>query len=233
MVDGVHPAIVSWEDWERVQEIRKSRFIPSNNRGQVANPLAGLIVCGNCGFNMVRMGQNKGDPRLLCNTKGCIASARFDLVEARLLADLEGIRDDLRIEAQQARPPDTRALDAQLRGVRNKLHKLEQRKGRLYDLLEDGTYDRETFRERMAKAEQESAELEAQKAALDDQIREARGLNRVRIIGYLDTVLDLFPTLDAAGKNQLLKAIVEKVIYRKDKKTKPADFSLEIHLRPL
>ena len=233
MVDGVHPAIVSWEDWERVQQIRKSRFIPSNNRGQVANPLAGLIVCGNCGFNMVRMGQNKGDPRLLCNTKGCIASARFDLVEARLLADLEGIRDDLRIEAQKARPPDTRALDAQLRGVRNKLHKLEQRKGRLYDLLEDGTYDRDTFRERMAKAEQEGAELEAQKAALDDQIREARGLNRVKVISFLDTLLDLYPTLDAAGKNQLLKAIVEEVIYRKNKKTKPADFSLEIHLRPL
>lgn len=233
MVDGLHPAIISWEDWERVQRIRKDRQIPSSNHGQVANPLAGLIVCGNCGYNMVRMGQNKGDPRLLCNTKGCIASARFDYVETRLLASLESIRDELRVQAVQAKPPDTRGLDAQLRGIRNKLHKLDQRKARLYDLLEDGTYDRETFRSRMALADQEGAELEAQRADLEDRIREIRGLNRTKVITYLDSVLDLYPALDPAGKNQLLKAIVEKVIYKKEKKSKPMDFSLEIHLKAL
>ena len=233
LVDGVHPAIIPWEDWEQVQQIRQSRSIPSSNHGQVANPLAGLIVCGNCGYNMVRMGQNKGDPRLLCNTKGCIASARFDRVEARLLADLGHIRDELTLEARQAKPPDTRALEAQLRGVRNQIHKLGQRKSRLYDLLEDGTYDRETFRERMAKAEQEEAELQAKKDELDEKVREAHGLNRVQIISCLDTLLDLYPTLDPAGQNQLLKTIVDKVIYRKEKKSKPTDFSLEIHLKTL
>ena len=233
LVDGVHPAIIPWEDWEQVQQIRQSRSIPSSNHGQVANPLAGLIVCGNCGFNMVRMGQNKGDPRLLCNTKGCIASARFDRVEARLLADLGHIRDELTLEARQAKPPDTRALEAQLRGVRNQIHKLGQRKSRLYDLLEDGTYDRDTFRERMARAEQEEAELQAKKDELDEKVREARGLRRVQIISLLTSALDLYPTLDAAGKNQLLKSIVDKVIYRKEKKSKPTDFSLEIHLKTL
>ena len=233
MVDGLHPAIIAWEDWQRVQEIRKSRKIPSSNHGQVANPLAGLIVCGNCGFNMVRMGQNKGDPRLLCSTKGCIASARFELVEARLMADLEAIRDELRIQAVQTKPPDTRSLDAQLRGIRNKLHKLDQRKARLYDLLEDGTYDRETFRSRMALAEQEDSDLEKQRADLEARILEIRGLNRTKVIGYLDSVLDLYPALDPAGKNQLLKAIVEKVIYRKEKKSKPSEFFLEIHLKTI
>lgn len=233
LVDGLHPAIISPEDWQRVQEIRKGRFIPSNNHGQVANPLAGLVVCGNCGFNMVRMGQNKGDPRLLCNTKGCIASARFDYVEGRLLADLEHIRDDLRIEVDRAKPPDTRGLDAQLRGIRGKLHKVEQKKNRLYDLLEDGTYDRATFKERLALAEDEAAKLDERRAALEAQIREARGVNRAKVISYLDTVLDLYPSLDPAGKNQLLKAIIDKVIYRKEKKTKPMDFTLEVQLKQL
>lgn len=233
MVDGVHPAIISWADWQRVQEIRKGRFIPSNNHGQVANPLAGLVVCGNCGFNMVRMGQNKGEPRLLCNTKGCIASARFDYVEGRLLADLEHIRDDLRIDVDRAEPPDTHALEAQLRGIRGKLHKVDQKKNRLYDLLEDGTYDRATFKERLALAENEVTKLEELRAALEAQIQEARGVNRVKVISYLDTVLDLYPSLDPAGKNQLLKAIIDKVIYRKEKKSRPLDFSLEIHLKQL
>ena len=233
LVDGLHPAIIPWEDWEQVQEIRRGRYIPSQNRGQVANPLAGLIVCGNCGFNMVRMGANKGDPRLLCNTKGCIASASFDRVEAALLRGLEEIRDDLRLQVQQAKPPDTRGLEAQLRGIRNRRLKTQQRKARLYDLLEDGTYDRDTFRARLALAEQEDADLQVQQDALEAQIREARGISRTRVISCLDSLLDLYPALDPAGKNALLKGVVEKVIYRKEKKSKPWDFQLEIHLKPL
>lgn len=233
MVDGLHPAIISWEDWERAQEIREGRYIPSQNHGQVANPLAGLMVCGNCGGNMQRMGSNSGDPRLLCIRKGCISSAKFKYVEERLLSDLEGMRDDLYIQAAQAQPVDTKGLEAQLRGLRGSLQKLETRKNRLYDLLEDGTYDKDTFRTRLALLEDERTDTESRIADIEEQIKEARGVNRAKIISCLDSVLDLYPALDPAGRNQLLKAIIDKVIYRKSPKSAPMDFSLEIHLKAL
>ncbi len=233
MVDGLHPAIISWEDWQRAQEIRQGRYIPSNNHGQVANPLSGLVVCGNCGYNMVRMGQNKGDPRLLCNTKGCIASARFDYVEGRLLANLEEIRDNLRIEIQQATPPDTSGIEMALRGIEGQLKKNEQKKAMLCDLLEDGTYSREIFRERMDKAEAERNDLLERREQIKLELNAARVHNKEQTVTAIDNVLDLYPTLSPEGKNQLLKAIIRRVVYHKEKKTPPMAFSLDIELQPL
>ena len=46
-------------------------------------------------------------------------------------------------------------------------------------------------------------------------------------------VLDAYSTADAAGKNALLKSVLESVWYKKEKKTKPADFQLQFVLRAL
>ena len=231
MVDGLHPAIIPWEDWLRVQEIRQGRYIPSQNHGQVANVMAGLIVCGNCGKHMQRMGQNRGDPRILCTAKGCISSTRYELVEDRLLANLERMRDDLQIEVQQAKAPDISGLLAEQRAVRSKLRKLATRIETLHELLEDGTYDRATYKERMAKAENEQAALKDQQIDVEKRIQAAMNRDKVILLNRLTDVLQLYPTLDNEGKNQLLKSIIDHVVYRKTPKSKPMDFSLEVHLK--
>ena len=46
-------------------------------------------------------------------------------------------------------------------------------------------------------------------------------------------VLDAYGTADAAGTNALLKSVLESVWYKKEKKTKPADFQLQFVLRAL
>lgn len=233
MADGLHPAIIPWDDWLRVQEIRKSKFIPSQNKGQVANPLAGLIVCGNCGFNMQRMGQNKGEARLLCNQKGCMPSSSFDRVEARLLADLEVIRDQLAIEVQRAVPVDTSTQEAILRATEASIRKNEQKIALLYDLLEDGTYTRETFRERLAKAESERQDLEQRRAAILEEIAAAKAADKTVMLDRIGNILDLYPLLDNEGKNLLLKGLISKVTYRKKPKAKPNEFTLEIELKAI
>ncbi len=231
LVDGLHPAIIPWEDWQRVQEIRQSRYIPSQNHGQVANVLAGLIRCGNCGRNMQRMGQNKCDSRILCTEKGCIPSAKYDLVEQRLIESLERIRDDLKIEIQQAKAPDISGLTSEQRAVAAKLKKIATRIDTLHDLLEDGTYDRATYKERMGKAEAEQEALMKQKADVEKRIQRALSRDKVILFNRLTSVLQLYPTLDNAGKNQMLKSIVAYAVYRKEPKTKPMDFTLEVHLQ--
>lgn len=233
MVDGLHPAIIPWDDWQRAQEIRQGRYIPSQNHGQVANSMAGLITCGNCGRNMQRMGQNRGDPRILCTEKGCVASAKYDYVEARLLSDLENIRDSLRIEIQQAAPPDISSLQAEQKAVKAKLKKMDARISTLHDLLEDGTYDRDTFKARMAKADAEKQALQDQQASVTERIRSALNQDKVVVLNQLDSVLELYPTLDTEGRNLILKSIIDHVVYRKMQKSKPMDFTLEIHLKDL
>lgn len=231
MVDGLHPAIIPWEEWTRAQDIRKGRYIPSQNHGQVANVMAGLIVCGNCGHNMQRMGANRGDARILCTEKGCIPSTKYDLVEERLLANLEHIRDDLQIEVQQSRPPDISGLLAEQRAIQSKLKKAASRIDTLHDLLEDGTYDRTTYKERMAKVDAEQNALQEQKVDIEKRIQEALNRDKVIVLNQLTNVLQLYPTLDNEGKNHLLKSIVDRVVYRKGLKSKPMDFTLEVHLK--
>lgn len=233
MVDGLHPAIIPWEEWTRAQDIRKGRYIPSQNHGQVANVMAGLIVCGNCGHNMQRMGADRGDARILCTEKGCIPSTKYDLVEERLLANLEHLRDELRIEVQQAKAPDISGLLVERKTVEAKLKKIASRMDTLHELLEDGTYDRATFKERMAKAEAEQCALLEQQADVEKRIQAALSRDKVIILNRLTNMLQLYPTLDNEGKNQILKAVVDHAVYSKDPKTKPMDFNLQVYLKDI
>lgn len=233
LVDGLHPAIIPWEEWQQVQEIRKGRYIPSQNHGQVANVLAGLIRCGNCGHNMQRMGQNKCDPRILCTGKGCIPSTKYDLVVERFMESLERIRDDLQIEVQQAKTPDISGLTSEQRAVAAKLKKTASKIDTLHDLLEDGTYDRATYKERMAKAEAEQESLLLQQADVEQRIQRAMSRDKANMLSKLTSVLQLYPTLDNEGKNQILKSIVNYAVYRKSPKSKPGGFTLEIILKDI
>lgn len=233
MVDGLHPAIIPWDQWQRAQEIRKDRYIPSQNHGQVANVMAGLIVCGHCGRNMQRMGANKGDARVLCTERGCMPSTKYELVEERLLANLEHLRDELRIEVQQAKAPDISGLLVEKKTVEAKLKKIASRMDTLHDLLEDGTYDRATYKERMAKAEAEQCALLEQQADVAKRIQTALSRDKVIILNRLTNMLQLYPTLDNEGKNQILKAVVDHAVYSKDPKTKPMDFKLQVYLKDI
>ena len=233
MVDGLHPAIIPWDQWQRAQEIRQGRYIPSQNHGQVANVMAGLIVCGNCGRNMQRMGANKGDARILCTKRGCMPSTKYNLVEERLLANLEHIRDELEIEVQQAKAPDISGLLSKKRTVEAQLKKIATRMDTLHDLLEDGTYDRATYKERMAKAEGEQCALLEQQAEVEKRIQSAMSLDKVIILNRLTNMLQLYPTLDNEGKNQILKAVVDHAVYRKAPRSKPMDFALDVYLNDI
>lgn len=234
MVDGLHPAIIPWEDWQRAQEIRSGRYIPSQNHGQVANVMAGLIRCGNCGHNMQRMGQNsRGGARILCINRGCIPSTKYELVEQRLIESLAHIRADLAIEVQQAKAPDISSLLVERRTVDSKLKRMAARIDTLHDLLEDGTYDRVTFKERMAKAEAEQEALRTRQADIEHRIQRATSRDKVIMLNQLTSVLQLYPTLSNAEKNQMLKSVIDFVIYHKEPKTRPANFTLEVHLKDI
>ena len=200
---------------------------------QVANVLAGLVRCGNCGHNMQRMGQNKCDPRILCTEKGCIPSTKYDLVVERFMESLERIRDDLQIEVQQSKAPDISGLLAEQSTIAAKLKKAATKIDTLHDLLEDGTYDRATYKERMAKAEAEQESLLLQQADVEQRIQRAMSRDKANMLSRLTSVLQLYPTLDNEGKNQILKSIVNYAVYRKSPKSKPGDFTLEIILKDI
>ena len=123
--------------------------------------------------------------------------------------------------------------DTILEQIKDALAGTDRQKNRLYELLELGEYDLPLFRERMAAVKEKRTSLEKKEAELERSLREIQCSNPALLAEKIRAVLDAYGTADAAGKNALLKSVLESVWYKKEKKTKPADFQLQFVLRAL
>lgn len=231
LVPGLHQAIISEQQWAQAQAIRTSRYIPSHGTGQIVNPLAGLMVCGRCGRKMQRRGDNNGTPYYLCNTKGCVAGAKCDYVYSAVLSAMRDRLDALRVEAGSKLAADTSADEAALAAYAKELSRLDARIPRLHEFLEDGTYDRQTFRQRLSTINEQKNDLLEKQAQLQQRINLRRGADLSRAADELENVLSLLPTLSPEEQNKLLKSVLKKITYYKEKKTKPHDFTLIFEAR--
>ena len=230
IIDGHHPAIVDMDLWNTVQERRKSRYFYVDNK-HVASPLASLVHCSKCGRKMNMQGKNKGVAYLLCATKGCSAGAKFEFVEQAVLRQLEELAAGLEVEVADSTPPDVSALESALEKMRGQLVKLEERRNRLYSLLEDGTYTRALFSERMQILAAEETAIQKAIADAEADIRLELSHNKEAQLNQLRTVLERYGSASLPGRKELLQSIIEDIRYTKEKKTKPADFSLSIELK--
>ena len=233
ITEGIHPAIVDRALFDQVQAVMDGRYQPARNDGTVRSPLAGLVKCVNCRQNMQRMVM-KGSAYLLCTRPGCCASTKIDLVEGQILNYLADTLAKLTMGQPQHIPGrDTDVLETSLVQVRDALAGTDRQKNRLYELLELGEYDLELFRERMAAVKEKRVALEKKEAELERSLREIQCSNPALLAEKIRAVLDAYGTADAAGKNALLKSVLEAVWYEKKKKTKPADFQLIFQLRAM
>jgi len=231
IVDGLHPPIISIEQFEKAQQIARSRYIPPSNNGTIKSPLAGLIRCKNCGKNMQRMSMHQGVAYLLCNTKNCCAGAKYDFVENALLQALRVKLDELQVELDSTNKENDTAQDHILAGIQNEQKKTLAQKEKLHTLLEQGTYDVDTYRERMAIVTKKIAELDKKETSMRGVIAKATLENKERLAVEIQSVLNAYEASGAEQKNKMLKSIIEHVGYTKKKKTKPMDFQIEIELR--
>ena len=251
LAKGMHTPIWPEQLWQDIQTKLMERRVSPNNHGIIHNPLAGLVVCGICGRKMVqRIYDVKGthpqkDPRILCpNQPNCHnASAKLPIVEARVLDGLAAWLSAYKIRLANDAPPEsstiTASTEAALAGVRGELKKLTAQRNKLHDLLEQGVYDIDTFRSRVADVSQRIQSAEAKITALEaTQAREqAREVAQIEIIPRVEDVLRIYSTLPSpSAKNDALKSVIQKVTYTKVKDgrykgTDPLDFDITIFPR--
>ena len=229
ITDGLHPPIIEREVYSKVQEIMAGRYRPAYNDGTIKSPLAGLVKCAHCGGNMQRMAM-KGQPYLLCPKAGCCAAAKFELVEARVLGHLEDVLAQMQLE-QPSRSQDLSPLEDALAAISKELHATQRQKARLHELLEIGEYDLPTYRERMTAVKDKLEGLERRQEDAQRRLEQARSYDPVVQAKRIQAVLDAYQTSDAAHQNALLHSVIDVVTYRKEKKTKPADFQLDFVLK--
>lgn len=209
--------------------------IPSPTRpsaGLKTQPGSGFLdACFVCGNNMQRQGMSKGVPHILCKTRDCCAGAKFEFVEASVLSSLEDALNKLRIEEANRNPVDTSLLEDMLLRTQREIEKITQRIERLYTFLEDGTYDRDTFKTRLDNAQKEKLAQEDRAAKISADIAQASKQDRRILIERIENVLEQYQAQNAQGRNILLKSVLDYAEYSKPKKTSPHDFTITLFLR--
>ena len=105
MVDGVFEPLVSKEDFDKTQEIRKQRAEQSCNRNPVFMPFSGMVKCGCCGGGFSRRTAGKYR-RWGCNTrerKGGSACDSRPIKEEELVAAVRAVMEKDDFDAAELR----------------------------------------------------------------------------------------------------------------------------------
>lgn len=238
-VKGKHEPLISMETYKKAQDILKRKYhVPYQLESGITNPLAGLIKCDMCGSSMVLRPYTRQKPHLKCYNQLCeCKSTRFEYVEERLMKALQSWLKEYKLRWDKHKPEQKEDNVLQikqnaLKNLERELKELEKQKGRLHDFLERGIYDEETYLERSQnlaeRIENTHQDIEDTKAEI--KAEKQREKAQKDIIPTVENVLRLYDmTDDPAEKNALLKDILEKVVYRKEKTQRGDDFTLVLY----
>ena len=228
VVEGIHQGIVPQELFDQVQGIFAGRQRSPSFTGVIENPLAGLVVCANCGHYMQRQADKRGGPLLLCQKRGCIVSSKLPLVEEHLIAQLREEMSLLIRTSEAGKPQEDNTRQA-VQAIEKQIATAKAQDDRLHDLLEQGVYDTDTFLQRHAALSQRIASLEQARSELRPKGR----WDIPKMVERIQGVLDAYPSLPPQERNALLKTVLEKAVYRKESGAKPAEFHLTLFLLPI
>jgi hypothetical protein len=234
IVQGLHEPIVDAATYEKTQEIIKSAPPrPTNDRTVLKNPLAKILKCGVCGRTMARRvdvyGKAKYQPMIYCPLPECNnVGAYLENIENRILEALEEWLAGYRLQWSGDAADKTNSAQADLKQkalkkLEEELAALAKQRGNIYDNLERGIYDTETFLERSRDVGTRIQQTQEDHAALlaDLKIRDEQDAAQTLIIPKVEHIIEVYKTLpDAQSKNDLLKEILEKVVYTKTKSTR-------------
>lgn len=224
--EGKHEGLISEEQFEKAQMILKQKKPKANMQKELANPLAGLLECCDCGRNMSLLDYNKYpsrqkynyQPRFIharmfsCKKKSCDVQTVMDAFVEALNAYIDDFTFKMENDNDQT---DLIRHQDMIKAMEKELAKQEKKKRKLFDSWEadDGTYTRDEFIERKQMYVHQIDEL-------NDRIKEAKE-NMPKPVNYSKKIVSLHkmidcinnPKLSAKKKNDFLKQYIDKITY--------------------
>lgn len=237
MYDGLHPALITEEQFMLAQEIRLKRQPSAKVKDEfvLQNAFAGLLFCGICGKRIGRTITSKsrgGIPRVRCvNGRNCHnSSADYEIVEKEIIAALRTWLKGYRVKI------DTTGFADDIAEQRTLLEKCDQELAKLdsqlenaFDLVEQGVYTLDLFKERREKLNASIEKVKARRGGICTALEklEASETCQSNLIPQTEELLASYANMTNQERNDLLKAILCKIEYRKG-----ADGKIEIDLYP-
>ena len=240
--ENAHEPLVSKELWEAANQAHSGRWRPSTVENKsLANPLAGVLKCGVCGYTMwYQPRPDRPNDLIRCanpKCKGVQKGALLPLVEERILQSLAKFVDDFEVQEQMIEIKEIQSViplkQKALEKKEKELQKLNVQKNNLHDLLERGVYTIEVFLERQQNIVDRIKKTQEEIEQLKQDIEKER-LKEKNVNEYIPTVKKVLEayheTDDIERKNRLLKSVLEKVTYiRKPEWTKKDHFEIELY----
>lgn len=245
ITNGLHPAIIDTEIFNLAQKyIAENPPQPKPSKLPLKNPFAGLIMCGKCGRSMVlrkRTSENKKD-YIVCHARSCDnVSSPFYFIEDRILTALSEWLKDYTLKWEL--PDDLKSnykIDIKkkaLKTIETDISLLEKQLDATYTLLEQGVYTAEQFLERSRTLSERITITKNEYAVLSEDL----GLENTRnesfrtIIPKTEKLLESYHKISSpALKNDMLKEVIEKIVYTKTvngsfKNVSPDNFEIVLH----
>lgn len=245
VAEGLHPPLVSVEAFAIAQELMSSNPPrPVGERGTVKNPLAGIIVCAKCGHRMTRRpytGRDYPDTLMCADTACDNISCALHYVERRVLEALQEWLADYKLQWETGGEENPAVAmvamkEKALRRLDTEYTTLAKQLDNTHDLLEQGVYTTEQFLERSRKLSERIKKNEEDRLALGADIAsdKSREAGRKQIIPKVERLLEVYYELPTPkAKNDMLKEVLEKVVYLKTKNGRwnnaPDDFELTLY----
>ena len=235
--DGLHPALVTEEEFMQAQEIRLGRQPSAKVKDEfvLQNAFAGLLYCSICGKRVGRTttSQSTGAiPRMRCvNGRNCHnSSADYTVVEKEIITALRTWLEGYRVKIDTVGFADDIAEQkALLDKCDQELSKLNLQLENAFNLVEQGVYTLDLFKERREKLNDTIAEVKERRKRISAALEklEASETCQSNLIPQTETLLESYDSMTNQERNDLLKVILQKIEYRKG-----ADGKIEIDLYP-
>ncbi len=240
--DGIHQAIIDESTFQTVQNLIEKNRKTTVTATKLRNPLTGLVYCKKCGQMMTRMCKNSRNPydTLKCPNTYCNnVSSPLYLVEKELLQSLadwvQNFRFQWKLNVIKDWSEEISIIELSISASQEELQSLKSQYNKTFEFLEKGVYSTEVFMQRNTFLNEQIGEMQNKLNELSDQLKKAQKRSKAsaEIIPKIETILDVYPTLNVTQKNSFLKDVLEKVIYVKyEKNTRNkrdiANFVLEI-----
>lgn len=243
ITQGLHEAIIDNDLWDKVQVINQSHLkTPTTHIDRsLKNPLSSILMCEKCGRPLRRIidtrrcsDENK-NIRLICSYCDNISST-FNSVEDKLMDALKELLKSYKLQILDSSDTDInikiKVLENTINQNLKEIDLAEKQRLKIFDLLEQGIYDNNTFLDRSQKNASKIVELKENIKNLESEKAYLLKLNnnQQNIIPRIENIIDTYYTMNnATAKNKLLKTAIEKVTYLKENPKSPNDFELTIY----
>lgn len=238
---GLHEAIISKQDFDEVQKrLAQNKHHRAPKDQVLQNPLSTIVLCSFCNRRMIRRPYPGGkDDQLMCPTPRCAnMSSYLYRVENGILEGLNQTLKDYKTyiaNYEKEYIKEKRNCDKDIKRIDKEIDKLNEQFSRCCDFLESGAYTLELFQERTAIIKEKISILNANKKVIEKELKNDKVVKIKKMIPKLENVLKNYNKLSIEGKNELLKSVIDKVVYTKTEKCKRGSeedtFSLDIILK--